>query len=326
MTKKHVLLVGAGQLGSRHLQAMASCKTNIDVSVVDPSMDALWTAQERLQEVKLSSSIGKISFLQRISDVESDIDCCIIATNAQQRLTVLKELLEHHCVDNIIFEKVLFQSGGQIDEASAMLTKHGIKAWVNCGRRIQSIYRELQLLLQHEGAIDIEVVGNNWDMACNGIHLIDLWAYLSGDDTYSLNSEALSPDIQESKRAGYKEVSGTLSGFGRTSKFTLNCTKENSDLSLNILIKTPNYKIEIDEVNGKCNIENIVAKTTETIEISFLFQSQISNIFIDEILNSQGCILTPFAESALLHKPFLETLLTFINENGSEKFKVCPIT
>ena len=103
MTKKHVLLVGAGQLGSRHLQAMASCKTNIDVSVVDPSMDALRTAQERLQEVKLSSSIGKISFLQRISDVESDIDCCIIATNAQQRLTVLKELLEHHCVDNIIF-------------------------------------------------------------------------------------------------------------------------------------------------------------------------------------------------------------------------------
>ena len=326
MLNQHVMLIGAGQLGSRHLQALASCNSNINISVIDPSQNSLQIAQERLKEVSLSPSIGSVEFFQNISDVKSNVDCCIIATSAQPRLAILKELTASLKVCNILFEKVLFQSSGQIDEATEILEHHDIKAWVNCGRRMQAIYLELQPLLQNEETLNMEVTGTNWGLACNGIHLIDLWAYLSGEPSYSLDSSSLSSDILESKRAGYKEVNGTLRGKGGKGDFSLTCVDDDNDASLTVCIDTPNFKINIDEVNGKCSIENVAERTSETKDISFLFQSQLSNIVVDGILGSRGCVLTTFSESASIHKPFLETLLSFINENGNETFKLCPIT
>ena len=326
MSYSHVVLIGAGQLGSRHLQAIANCSSNINVTVIDPSPHSLSVAEARLNEVILSPSIGSVSFLKNLKDLNESVDCCIIATNAKYRFAVLKELLALVSVKNIVFEKVLFQSTAQIDEATALLSQYDVNAWVNCPRRMQPIYQQLYKLLEQEASIDLEAIGTNWDVACNGIHLIDLWAYLGEGKTYTLSTDALSSELIESKRSGYIEVTGKLMGVSDGGSFSLKCTKEINAVALKICIKTPNYNIEVDESNGKCKVINVISGTIEITDFSFLYQSQLSNIVVDEILTTQQCTLTPYTESALLHKPFLETLLAFINENGSEKFNVCPIT
>ena len=42
-----IKIVGAGQLGSRHLQALQSIRTPLDIHVIDPSPESLKVAEER---------------------------------------------------------------------------------------------------------------------------------------------------------------------------------------------------------------------------------------------------------------------------------------
>ena len=47
----HILLIGAGQIGSRHLQALALSDINIEISVVDSSTASLAVAKDRYKQV-----------------------------------------------------------------------------------------------------------------------------------------------------------------------------------------------------------------------------------------------------------------------------------
>ena len=60
-------------------------------------------------------------------------------------------------------------------------------------------------------------------------------------------------------------------------------------------------------------------------QITIPFQSQLTNIVIEEILDTGDCGLTPYQESARLHKAFLEPLSAFFREQGFEE-GLCPIT
>ena len=77
---KNIALIGAGQLGSRHLQALAQVKQPISIQVIDSSSDSLKVAEARFNEVS-SNFKGKISFHNDISSLEKNIDVAIVATN-----------------------------------------------------------------------------------------------------------------------------------------------------------------------------------------------------------------------------------------------------
>ena len=47
----HCAIIGAGQIGSRHLQALCQFEKPIRVDLVDPSDESLQTAQSRFEEV-----------------------------------------------------------------------------------------------------------------------------------------------------------------------------------------------------------------------------------------------------------------------------------
>ena len=46
---KTVLVIGAGQLGSRHLQALKLVQNDLSISVVDPFQASLDVAKERFE-------------------------------------------------------------------------------------------------------------------------------------------------------------------------------------------------------------------------------------------------------------------------------------
>ena len=45
------LIIGAGQLGSRHLQGLVKYLGQLEIYVLDPSIDSLIIAQEREREI-----------------------------------------------------------------------------------------------------------------------------------------------------------------------------------------------------------------------------------------------------------------------------------
>ena len=125
MAKYHVLIIGGGQIGSRHLQVLALKAEDLYISVVDPSRDQLILAEERFHQIKKDKLSKRPLFLRSVSEVKGVVDLCIYATTAQHRLQVLKEsLLSQAEIKNILFEKVLFQSEQQLDEAKFLIKEN----------------------------------------------------------------------------------------------------------------------------------------------------------------------------------------------------------
>ena len=84
--KYSLALIGAGNIGSRYLQGLAKCRRNLNITVVDPSPQALQLANERWKEVKGHNSPHRITFSQKTYPDHKCLDLAIVATSADIRL------------------------------------------------------------------------------------------------------------------------------------------------------------------------------------------------------------------------------------------------
>ena len=323
MKTYHILLIGAGQIGSRHLQALGLSDLPINISVVDTTQTSLLLAKKRYEQVCKKNNV---QYYSELTFIENEVDFCIIATNAANRLSVLKCLLANVVVKYILLEKILFQTNEQIDEAYFLLEKYRVNTWVNCPRRMYPIYQKLKAMLANERFISLKVYGEDWGLTCNAIHFIDLWAYLSGNTSYSLDTNSLSTSILQSKRVGYKELSGTLIGSNTVDDFSLTCLQGKGAPKLYITVESENYCIEINESKCVCKIRNVLLDSEEIISFSTIYQSELTHVFVRMVLLEGLSPLTPYIESAALHGPFLQGLLNFFNQHDSVPHMTCPIT
>lgn len=321
----HILLVGAGQLGSRHLQALAQLNQDTDITVLDPSEESLDTAKQRYEQVATETSPNAY-FLSSSLEANQIFDACIIATNASIRLAVIQQLLQQATIKNFVLEKILFQSVEQLNEAKALIKSYSVNTWVNCPRRMFPLYQELKKRLDGHSNIKLTVNGNDWGLACNAIHFIDLWSYLTGEVNYELALDSIQAQIFESKRPGYKEIFGTLKGKSPSSSFSLTCNSADAvKIPLTVNIESDGLIIEIDESKKICTLKDANGQE-EIINFDILYQSQLSNIVIERILTSSDCELTPFEESCAFHTPFLSKMLDFFKQHSDSNLTQCPIT
>jgi len=202
----HIAIIGAGQLGSRHLQGLARTELAMKISVVDPSLNSLHLAKKRYLEIRSNKNVRQIRFFDSIQDINSDIDIAIIATNADVRKSVIESLLNYVHVGNFILEKVVFQSLEDFQIVIRRFNKNGINAWVNCGRRLWPIFNEIKGELLDKSDITLIISGNNWGMACNTIHMLDIFSYLTGEKDISILECDLNNRIYKSKRDGFFEL------------------------------------------------------------------------------------------------------------------------
>ncbi|PWB36015.1 hypothetical protein DCO48_00785 [Pseudomonas sp. SDI] len=323
----NILLVGAGQLGSRHLQALALADfADIAIQVVDPFEASLERAKERWAQVEKSSSIRAIDFFTDMSQVKNVVDFCIVATNADCRLQLLVDMLAQLTVKNLLLEKVLFQSEAQLDAAQQLFSRAGCHVWVNCPRRMFPAYALLRERLHAQQQLALRVQGEQWGLACNAIHFIDLWAFLCGSKTFQPDVSGLDQAVIESKRAGYKEITGTLAGHAQGCEFALTSHASMSQVPLLLEIETERYRVSINEAAGQCELQDKESGALESLPFSVLYQSQLSHRVAESIYRHGTCELTTFEESAALHAPFLRALLAFFNEHDGGAYTRCPIT
>lgn len=321
----NIALIGAGQLGSRHLQALALLKQNIAIQVIDSSPESLNTAEARFKEVS-TNFIGSVTFHIDTSALEKNIDIAIIATNSKARRSVIEQLVQKSVVKNLILEKFLFINEEDYSKIESLLSEKNIKTWVNCPRRMMSFYQNLKSELK--GNINFSATGNNWGLGCNGIHFLDLFAFLTNTTNIVLNNNLIDEKVIESKRDGYIEFTGTIKGEANNHSFQITSFAENSS-PLQITINTPTIKFSIEEgTNAKVWISKLENKWAwEEKSFSMPFQSQLTNILVDEILDTGNCSLTTYKESSQLHILFLNNLLAHLRKiNNDNSIVECPIT
>lgn len=323
---RNIAIIGAGQLGSRHLQALSKIRFSVAIEVVDPFASALETARARFKEMPANSNIGGINFYSSISKLSKKIDLAIIATNADVRADVIRMLVKNCDVKNLFLEKVLFQKPEEYEKIELLLKEKGINTWVNHPRRVYPYYKKLKEMLAGSTQVSYQVHGGGWGLGCNGLHMIDNLAFLTGGEVLVVDAGRLNSWVSQSKRKGFLEVSGTLTGRVGSHPFTLFCHDIASPVVISIC--SDNLNVIIDEGNGWVRIARKESdwQWVQVEEKIICFQSELSNKIAEDIIEMQQCDLPTFSEAANLHLPFIKALLEHINRNSGVKYSACPIT
>jgi hypothetical protein len=314
-----VLIYGVGQLGSRYLQGLASCRIPLNIYIYDVNQHSIDLAFSRWSEVQPNQSLHTLVVLSYLDQLPGSIDLAIIATTADARLTAVQNIVERTSVRYWILEKVLAQSIEAIASIEKLLS--GCEgAWVNTPRRLFAWYSKIKEASNFAGPIELYLSGDSWGLACNSIHYLDLLAWWSGEKLVSVRVNCNNWQWIPSKRPNNWELEGELrASFSSGSTAILisrpNLTKDP------IKVFDSTTIVSIDELSGYAEISN-----ASPIYGRIMLQSEITANLVESILNSGKCNLPTFEESSQLHQVFLSEMLDCWQSSGRFYDLSVPIT
>lgn len=324
---KVVGIIGAGQLGSRHLQALAGVAEPLSIYVSDINSKSLVTAKARFEEVNKNPE-HIVHYVPLIEAFPAYLDVVIIATNSLIRKAVTKELLAAREVKHLILEKFLFPRLSDYDEVSGLLEEHTqLKAWVNCPRRTFDVYKEIINEVNGNGPVNFSVTGSAWGLGCNSVHFVDLFSRLTGEAAVHLIGESIDDEYLPSKRNGYVEFSGSIYlGTSNGDRMEVVSFKTGSHPII-VKISTPTACWIINETAKECRKASVsTGWEFHTTPVIFPMQSQAGTVIVNDLFEKNDCDLTSYEVSQQLHRCLLDTFLNKFNSINKETKDLCPIT
>lgn len=324
---KKIAVIGAGQIGSRHLQALGKIDIPISIEVVNPNTGALLMAEKRFGEVPINKNISSINFFKDLGKLSSEIDLCIIATKADVRADVIREVTARKIIRNLILEKVLFQNIKDFDLISELLKSANINAWVNCPRRTYPIYKWIKGFFPPGEKISICVEAQDMGLCCNSIHFIDLLSFITELTNIEIDITGIEKTVFESKRTGFIEFYGILQGFQSNGSNIIVTSQNKMPSLIKIMIFGERINVFINETEGTAEISKKEDNWKwEKIQFKEPLQSELTQLVAKDILENGKCSLTDFDDSCLLHKPLLSSFTTHLELIKGERVDYCPIT
>lgn len=314
-----IMLVGAGQLGSRYLQGLCLVTEPLLITVIDTNESALVSAKARVAEIGLQPQHG-ITWSKELADCPSQLDLVLVATSSSNRLMVIEEIASRASVKYWVLEKVLVQSSEDARNMTRVISRSP-QAWVNTPRRLISWHKGLKDQLAGSSPLKVAKSGALWGLACNSIHFIDLVAWWTGETLVSVDYSGLSRDWFESKRPGFYEVTGDLiATYSGGSVLTLRSDPRAQGDQLTV-DTSQGVVWTIDESKG-------VARSTEGTEVlgQLEYQSALTPRLVTGILENGSCELPTLEESAQMHAIFLDAMLRHWNESRGRNDTHVPIT
>ena len=332
-TLLNIAIIGVGEIGSRHLQALANLRGYVDIHLVDKSSRSLEIACERFRKVcKGDHKRITLKCFNSIHDLGERYDLVIVATDARDRSKLIKEVVLARSVRYMILEKVLFQTEEEYHEIDCLLRNQNILAWVNCVLRTTDFYRDLKSMLNKDCSVDMVVDGVNWGLACNSIHYMDLFAFFTDCNDFQFTESDLSEKIQDSKRLGYKEFSGKLVGVNSSGHtLTLSCERDEfphggTKKAIYIQINNDNKKHVVSSYVDHVNYKLVTQSGERDKMVRLPMQSQITHLFAESIFKYGTCGLPVYVDSMILHLSLIKVLLNQMSKVQGKEIKRCPIT
>ena len=90
---KKIILIGCGNIGSRHLQAIIKINDVTSIEIVEPNVKAQKLAKLRLNEIKYNKSRKEFFWYKSLSAIKNESDLVVVATNSKGRVSLIKKLL-----------------------------------------------------------------------------------------------------------------------------------------------------------------------------------------------------------------------------------------
>lgn len=305
-----IAIIGAGQLGSRHLQALRAIDTPLEIHVVEPSATSSQVARERY-EATPSAAAHRIHFY---ADPESagPLDLAIVATNSNVRRAVVEKLLDACGARMLVLEKLLFTQHADYGAVEGRLASAGAQAWVNCPMRVMPPYERIRESLG-VGPIHYRVIGSQYGLVTNAIHYLDHVVHLTGCEEFVVDTAGLDKAPIASKRPGFLELTGTLlARFSDGSRCEVTCLPTGT-LPVVVEISNDRHRFIVRESEGKLWQSSLDSKWAwEERDARIPYQSEMTTGVVKQLIAGGRCPLTPYATSARTHLQLLEPLLAFV--------------
>ena len=304
-------------MGSRYLQGLSKLKESTDIWVFDLSAESLARAEQRWNEMPQLAA-HSVNYINDLSTLPKVIDIAIVATTADVRTMLIKNIMKHTNICNWVLEKVLAQNVAQILELEKMLGNNNA-SWVNTPMHIWPLYRNLRQTYQRGMPIDAIFEGFR-GLACNAIHYIDFVSRWNHANIINVDVSGLKSEWYPSKRNGFYEVDGEiLMNFADGSKLKMISNVEK--LGYKVTLRIGQDEWNVSEVEGKAR-----ATDGRSVEGTIEFQSQLAAPMATAIFSGEPCGLPTLEQSAHQHTMLLSALLEHWNTHMPEKLDRLPIT
>jgi len=321
--KKNIILVGCGNIGSRHLQALVRLPFTVNIHVIEKSSKSKNLATLRLNEIKFNKKNHQIFWYDSINQLTNNGDLVIISTLSQGRVDLILNLLKNKN-KKFLIEKPVCQSKKEYENLLNQMKLFKATGWVNTNRRYFESYKKIKHELRNSKFININVISKASGLGTNAIHFLDLFSWLIGDSKIKLNGEFLIPKIFPNKRGKeFKEFYGTIVGYGKNnSSITLTFLPSNIE-SIFVTISTDSANYVIDELNHNAiKMEKINKK----FHFSYEHASQLTTKIAKDILEKNTSFLPELNKSYIHHTELFRIFNSHIKKQLKRQVSLCPIT
>jgi hypothetical protein len=323
---KSVAIIGAGQLGGRHLQGVLGYEVQVAVYVFDISDGSLDIAKQRAGEIQHSHSV---TFTKEWQTLPNALDLVIVATSANVREEVIFKLVQSCDVKYLILEKVLFQSLSSYARIASLLEARNISAWVNHPRRMLRDYQDIYTHLNTaSGGRIYTAAGGNWGLGCNALHFIDLFTYFDRSLLAQIDFRGVDQEILPSKRDGFVEFTGTIVGTFESGNTFMISSFPGMSTGLTILVAATDSRWVIQESGTPQVVQLSGTSNFSSVSKPFLieFQSALTKRLISGIFETGACELPSYNTASRTHLPFVSGMIEKYNELTGKRVDFCPIT
>lgn len=327
---RRILLVGCGELGSRHLQAVATLPEVDVIEVVDPRPEALATGRRRLEGAGPKRP-DTVRWLTSLDLATPGGDLCIVATMAGGRSQLLTEIATRLGFRRFLLEKIVAQSVAEYERMIALAESLGLAVWVNCKTRAYPFHLRVKqrLSLNPDAPILLTVVGGNHGLVTNGVHAADLFAFFDDADLIEGAGSSVDPVLHPSKRGTELfELSGTLQGrTAKGSRFVVSLARNHQSPDLLALV-TSEYRCIVDHLLRQAMESDAESgwQWRPAVFENDILVSQMTGAFVSEILDAGTCRLPTLSACLVAHRFVLTELLPHFNALMKRDTDRCPVT
>jgi predicted dehydrogenase len=336
----NLAIIGCGQIGSRHLQALSLLEGGAAIHLVDPSQDSLALCQARFAETVTPGKYEKFCLFlhSHCQELPQTLDAAIIASGSMQRARLCQDLLAASTPRFLLLEKFLFPRAAEyaqvLDLSKAERVPTYVNQWLATTPSFHKILSNLGISIDLEsrscnrhGPVKMRVWGTGWGLCCNAVHYLEPFQLITGNEHPILSEAAFSPGFVESKRNGYRELLGHLRFNARDgSRLELACEDGPPADFINIEIEHQDNHVHFDffldcfECTFRCG-----GKSWEE-SLPIPRQSQSTHVILETFLQTGVCGLPDLSTSSAQHLLVLNPFLDHFRKYNSGIGDICPIT
>lgn len=329
MSGYRILIVGCGQLGSRHLQAAATCPEVGAIEVVDPRPESIEAGQKRLDEMEGKNPSISYKWFKSIDEASTGGDLCVVATQAEHRCRLIKIVAEQLGYQKFLVEKIVAQSTAEYEDILAFSKDRQLNIWINFKGRAHPSHAHVKAALDPSEPMVLTAVGGNHGLANNGIHIADLFLFLDGTEHIEEAGSRFDEVLHPSKRgSNVYDLSGSMWGISRKGSRIYFSFSADHDSSVLFQVLSKTYRAVVDDVL-QWMMESRPEDGWRWHPVPFQANMRVSHMsktFIREILTRGSCALPSLEEGYGAHLFILDQMQPHFNRLLRREEDICPVT